>query len=141
MGLHRTYSRCESLIGYAAERRLRILNTVNSRTHIRWQGKWVVDISRVSTWTARLVEDWRLTEDAETLTDNQYLLLHLCLPRRGTSHGRRFRALPLVRSEKVGYHAYIKKWVLKKMDKDMLIAAAHIATWLITPSDLNAIEV
>ena len=31
----------------------------------------------------------------------------------------------LVRSEKDGHHAYIKKWVLKKMDKDMLIAAAY----------------
>ena len=98
-------------------------------------------ISRASTWTARLVDDWRLTEDSETLTDNQYLLLHLFLPRRGTSHDCRLRALPLVRSEVVGHHAYIKKRVLKKMDKDMLTAAAHIATRLITPSDLNAIEV
>ena len=67
--------------------------------------------------------------------------MHICLPRRGTNHGYRRRAVPLVRSEEDGHHAYIKKWVLKKMEEDMLSAVAHIATWLITPSDLNAIEV
>ena len=34
-----------------------------------------------------------------------------------------------------------KKMGLKNVDKDMLIAAAHIVIWLIAASDLNAIEV
>ena len=64
LGLPRTDPRSEFLIGYAAERSLRLLNRVNFRTCIRWQKNWVVDIYRDSTWTARLFEGWRLTEDA-----------------------------------------------------------------------------
>ncbi|KAF9824062.1 hypothetical protein SFRURICE_020328 [Spodoptera frugiperda] len=84
-------------------------------TCVRWQGESVVDLSWATASACRMVANWRVAEDIVTLSDHRHIVFDVTVR---TSQPRQ----NLVR-------VHSPRWSLKKLNKDLLIAAAHIEAW------------
>jgi len=69
-GSPQTNRRGSVLIEWAAELGLSILNSGTRSTCVRPQGQSIVDLSWVSPSAARLIGEWRVMVDAESLSDH-----------------------------------------------------------------------
>ena len=94
----------------------------------------------VLTWAsptaADLVEDWKVLEVVETLSDHRYLSLCLRLsriPRASVDRQRASRPAGVDRNARL--HSS-PRWSLTNLDQDMLIAAAQVAIWPDRKADL-----
>lgn len=111
--------RGETLLEWAAALDLRLLNQGSVSTCVRWQGESIVDLSWASQSAERLVSEWRVAEEVVTLSDHRFIVFNVLHSRPDGTNRRRFGA-------SLG-------WALKRLDKDLLIAAAHSAAWVPPP--------
>ena len=119
---------------------LRLLNSGNVSTCVRWQGEYIVDLTWASPTAVREVVRWKVLEDKETLSDHRYIAIDF--HNRGRRNGRCETSRP---SEQGGRKPLTeKRWALKKkkkMDADIVGAAALTAIWLEPPlGQTNSIE-
>ncbi|XP_046145435.1 uncharacterized protein LOC123988728 [Osmia bicornis bicornis] len=111
-GSPRTDARGEAVLEWAAEFELWLLNRGSVSTCVRARGESIVDLSFATPSAARMVQSWRVVEEAETLSDHRYIRLGFSTPERRPPSG----PPPL-------------RWALKRLDRDALMAAALAVTW------------
>ncbi|XP_053989863.1 uncharacterized protein LOC128882309, partial [Hylaeus volcanicus] len=112
-----TDARGRAVLEWAARTDLRLLNRGSVSTCVRWQGESIVDLSWATPAAARLVSGWRVAEEVESVSDHLYILMDVSAapqyhPARGPAPGRPPR-----------------RWALKRLEKDALMAAALAASW------------
>ncbi|XP_043521008.1 uncharacterized protein LOC122534438 [Frieseomelitta varia] len=120
---------------WAAGQDLRLLNTGDTSTCIRWQGESIVDISWATPAALAHIRDWKVMEDAETLSDHLYIKIRLRLPETGNDGyitGRSQRPCPCVSKQLTN-----PRWALKKLDMDLLMAAAAAKSWPAIPESID----
>nr|XP_012145702.1 PREDICTED: uncharacterized protein LOC100883183 [Megachile rotundata] len=113
-----TDARGEAALDWAAARELLLLNRGSVSTCVRPQGESIVDLTWASPAAARDVASWRVVEEVETLSDHRYIRVDFS----SDTPCRRGRRPPP------------KRWALKRLDKDMLVAAAVAASWPASPA-------
>nr|XP_034195161.1 uncharacterized protein LOC117611331 [Osmia lignaria] len=116
-GSPRTDARGKAVQDWAAGLGLLLLNEGSVSTCVRAQGESIVDLSFATPPAARMVQRWRVVEEAETLSDHLYIRLDI-----STTTRRPARGPPPLR------------WALKRMDEDALMAAALALAWPPTPA-------
>lgn len=112
-GSTRDNARGETLQEWAASADLQLLNRGSVSTCVRWQGESIVDLSWATTAATQLVCGWRVAEELVTLSDHRYIIIDVGRP----SPSNRQCIQPT-------------RWSLKRLDRDMLIAAANVADWI-----------
>lgn len=75
LGSSKTNHRGCSLLGWAASLDLHLVNTGAEPTCVRPQGVSIVDLTWVSSAVLRLVTDWCVLTDTETLSDHRYITM------------------------------------------------------------------
>lgn len=83
---------------------------------VRKQGSSIVDVTMGSPGIARMIGDWKVDDNTESLFDHRYVRFSL--------------------GEKIVSHcdealAYFPRWNYKKIDKDVFNAALHARFWSI----------
>lgn len=58
-----------------AENSLDILNRGQEKTFVGVRGSSIIDLSFVTTQAKRLIRNWRVAEDIESLSDHLYILM------------------------------------------------------------------
>ncbi|XP_072934935.1 uncharacterized protein [Epargyreus clarus] len=114
-GSKRDNARGNAVLEWAAELDLRLLNRGSVSTCVRWQGESIVDLSWATASAERLVTGWRVAEEIVTLSDHRHITLDVAL-QLPVHNGRLGEGPP-------------RRWALKRLDRDMLIAAAHVVDW------------
>ncbi|XP_072938884.1 uncharacterized protein [Epargyreus clarus] len=114
-GSKRDNARGNAVLEWAAELDLRLLNRGSVSTCVRWQGESIVDLSWATASAKRLVTGWRVAEAIVTLSDHRHITLDVAL-QLPVHNGRLGEGPP-------------RRWALKRLDRDMLIAAAHVVDW------------
>ncbi|XP_070168816.1 uncharacterized protein [Polyergus mexicanus] len=117
-GSRLTDARGEVLQDWATALGLCLLNTRSRSTLVRWRGESVPDLSWATPAAARVVSSWRVATECETLSDHLYIEVVLTATRHGV----------LSRSQGRG-DALPRRWALKKLNSDRLIAAVLAADW------------
>lgn len=112
-GSRATNARGRLLIDWAAANGLQCANQGGSSTCVRVQGESIVDLTWVSPGAARLMRDWKVLSNTESLSDQVYV--EIVLSDTGEKRSTASRAPP--------------RWSLKKLDEDKLIAALLIESW------------
>lgn len=103
---------------WAVEEGLLVLNQGNAPTCVRHNGESVIDVSFGSPTVARRVKKWRVLEGEETLSDHLYIRWEV--------------SDPSIRTQRVDRSVHgppPRRWVIKKMDADLLMAAAMAVSW------------
>ncbi|XP_054015954.1 uncharacterized protein LOC128896615 [Hylaeus anthracinus] len=121
-----TDARGRAVLEWAASADLQLLNRESVSTCVRWQGESIVDLSWATPAAARLVSEWGVAEEVESLSDYLYILMDVSAalqyhPARGPASGRPQR-----------------RWALNRIEKDALMAAALAASWPDAPAGLVA---
>ncbi|XP_076547395.1 uncharacterized protein LOC143305946 [Osmia lignaria lignaria] len=111
-GSPRTDARGEAVLEWAAEFQLRLLNRGSVSTCVRVRGGSIADLSFATLSTARMLQSWRVVEEAEMLSDHRHIRLGFSTPDRRPPSGPPPR-----------------RWALKRLDRDALMAAALAVTW------------
>lgn len=106
-------ARGRAVLDWAAGLDLRLLNQGSVSTCVRWQGESIVDLSWATPSATRLVSGWRVAEEIVTLSDHRHIILDVTM-RLPTTLVRGSARL---------------SWALKRLDRDKLLAAAHVADW------------
>lgn len=89
----------------------------------RWHEKLIVDLSWASPAEARRIMGWTMTEEMEkSLIEYPYILIHVC-PSGRTNPSRQ------PRQESQRGKPPEPRWAINKLDKDMLLAGAHVINW------------
>nr|XP_012146537.1 PREDICTED: RNA-directed DNA polymerase from mobile element jockey-like [Megachile rotundata] len=118
-GSPRTDPRGETLLDWAAGLELRLLNTGSVHTCVRQHGGSIVDLSFATPAAARRISGWRVVAEVETLSDHRYITMVLsATPPDATPRGRPQEGITPP-----------PRWSLKKLNKDALMAAAHVVAW------------
>ena len=111
--------RGETLEEWAALTGLSVLNQGSVNTCVRQQGGSIVDVAFASPAVSRLVREWVVLEEVETLSDHLYIRFDvstsLVIP--DVSRPRR-------------YTPKSPRWVLSRLDKSVLEEAAIVQAWL-----------
>ncbi|KMQ88867.1 reverse transcriptase [Lasius niger] len=105
-----TNSRGELLEEWAAELDLRLVNTGNLPTCIRPQGQSIIDLTWSTADINNLIENWRVANEIETLSDHEYILITI-------GHGNRVETTYSRRRPKY------PRWKWKNFDLDKFRAA------------------
>lgn len=107
-------ARGDLIIDWATSEGLVCLNQSNNSICIHPRGESVVDLAWAAPAAARMVKNWRVLTDVETMSDHTYIRFDICnedmLLRRDRGWG------PI-------------RWSLKNLDEDMLVAAFLVNTW------------
>lgn len=111
-GSRTTNARGRLIIDWAASNGLHCLNRGNSSTCVRTQGESIVDLTWASLGAARIVRKWEVLTKAESLSDHAYVEITV-----GAEHPRDRRVPPP------------RRWSLKGLDEDKMIAALMIVSW------------
>jgi hypothetical protein len=115
--------RGETILEWAAGLDLRLLNRGSISTCVRWQGESIVDLSWASPSAAQRISEWRVAEEIATLSDHRHIVFDVSLRNPRSSSVRHRNGPP-------------RRWSLKRLDRDMLSAAAHVVDWT-APSELD----
>jgi len=127
-GSRSTNLRGRLLLNWAAELDLLLLNRGSTSTCVRSQGESIVDLTWANPLAARLVSSWGVLEQ-DTLSDHQFIKVVLtATPQEVLLRRRRGDTSPP------------RRWVLRKMSEDRLMAAVHSETWSTTPDQDNVEE-
>nr|XP_034838764.1 uncharacterized protein LOC117994898 [Maniola hyperantus] len=100
---------------WAAELDLRLLNQGSTSTCVRWQGESIVDLTWATPSASRMVSGWRVAEEVVTLSDHRHIVFVVST---GTSDN-------IARQNS----SQSQRWSLKKLNRDLLVAAACVAAW------------
>lgn len=121
-GSPRTDARGAAVLDWAAGLGLRLLNRGSANTCRRRRGGSIVDLSWASPAAAGRVSGWRVLEGVETLSDHVYVTMTLSGP---PFVGGQSTCPTAVRPRPL----LPPRWVLKRLDEDMLLAAVLATTW------------
>ncbi|KAI5638620.1 endonuclease-reverse transcriptase domain-containing protein [Phthorimaea operculella] len=110
----------DTLLEWAAGLDLRLLNRGSTSTCVRWQGESIVDLSWASQLAERMVSDWRVAEEIVSLSDHRHIVFTVVHRQSDGAIHRRTVISP--------------GWALNRLNKDLLVAAAHTADWHPAPS-------
>ncbi|XP_072938828.1 uncharacterized protein [Epargyreus clarus] len=114
-GNRRDSPRGEATLEWAAGLDLRLLNRGSVSTCVRWQGESVVDLSWATLSAERLITGWRVADELVTLSDHRHILVDVVL-RLPAADARSAEDRP-------------RRWALKRLNQDLLVAAAHVVDW------------
>ncbi|KAG7294989.1 hypothetical protein JYU34_022609 [Plutella xylostella] len=115
----------DSVLEWAAGLDLRLLNRGSVPTCVRWQGESIVDLSWATPPAARLVSGWRVAEEMVTLSDHRHVVFEVNLRPAGHT----------IRTDTAQ-----RRWALKSLDRDSLVAAATVASWAGRPAEGVSVE-
>jgi len=87
---------------------------------VRWQGGSVVDVTFATPAAARLIDDWWVEEEVESLSDHKYVRMDISAATLKTPGSTGHPSEASVRPP---------RWALKKIDTDALKAAAIVVAW------------
>ncbi|KAI5638619.1 endonuclease-reverse transcriptase domain-containing protein [Phthorimaea operculella] len=110
----------DTLLEWAAGLDLRLLNRGSTSTCVRWQGESIVDLSWASQLAERMVSDWRVAEEIVSLSDHRHIVFTVAHRQSDGAIHRRTVTSP--------------GWALNRLNKDLLVAAAHTADWNPVPN-------
>lgn len=113
-GSRRTDAKGRTLEEWAAASDLVLLNKGRVATCVRTQGESIIDLTWATPPAARMVKGWKVATDIEHLSDHRYIMVQLEAPMVFRKDSRR-------RSE--------RRWAVKKLDEDALIASITSALW------------
>ncbi|CAB3240394.1 unnamed protein product [Arctia plantaginis] len=108
-------ARGETILEWAAGLDLRLLNRGSVSTCVRWQGESIVDLSWATPSAVHMVSGWRVAEEVVSLSDHRHIVFDVSL--RRADRPRQDRKPP-------------RRWSLKRLDREMVVAASHVADWL-----------
>jgi len=111
-----------TLIAWADLLCLDPLNRGREFTCVRHNGASIVDVTLGNPAAARKIGNWRVLGGEETLSDHKYIRYDVSDPSMGRLQ------LPQ-RGNGKGGDAGPPRWVKKRMDKDLLTAAAIVKVW------------
>ena len=114
-----TDARGEVLSEWATVTGLSVLNQGSVNTCVRRQGGSIVDVSFASPAVARIVRDWRVLEEEETLSDHRYIRFEVSSSPEAPDARRPTRGAPTS-----------PRWVLGSLDTEVLEEAALVKAWL-----------
>ncbi|XP_029173718.1 uncharacterized protein LOC114942512 [Nylanderia fulva] len=110
-GSPRTDWRGNEVEEWAAQCDLVLLNEGSVQTCVRWQGGSIVDLTWMTRPAARMAQRWRVAAEVETLSDHKYIEISVAMTTKEVAERRRIR------------EANFRRWALRKLDEDMLMAA------------------
>lgn len=114
-----------TVVEWADEMGLIVLNKGTAPTCVRHNGSSIIDITLGNPRAARMVGEWEVLEGKETLSDHNYIRFCVSDPSEGKAAAAKAnRACPQTASN---------RWVLKKLNVDGLRAAAMIKVWVKNP--------
>lgn len=114
-GSKRTGAKGRVLEEWAAALDLVLLNKGSTATCVRAQGESVIDLTWASPLAAKLVRSWRVATEIEHLSDHRYIMIQLAITTKAGSERER--------------QGPEKRWTLKKLDEDKLMASVTAAIW------------
>lgn len=114
-GSSTTNARGEALEEWAEELGLLVLNRGRALTCVRGDGGSVIDITLGCPRASLMVSGWQVLGGEETLSDHKYVMFRVSDPSLG--------AAPILKPARGGNRPSFG-WVLRKMDRDLLMAAA-----------------
>lgn len=120
-GNPRTDARGGALEIWAAGLELRLLNRGSVSTCVRWNGTSIVDVSWASPAAARRVVGWRVAEELESLSDHLHIIVEV--------------SSAAIRPETRRAGTRGPRWALKRLDRDILRAAALAVAWSDHPTE------
>lgn len=112
-------ARGTALEEWAEELGLEVLNQGRAFTCVREGGGSIIDITLGCPRTASRVSNWQVMEEEETLSDHRYIRFRVSDPSLG--------AMPSMGSN--GHSTAPRGWGLKKLDRDLMMAAATVKMW------------
>lgn len=115
-----TNVRGEVLADWATSLNLICLNKGVAHSCVRQWGGSIVDITFASPEVSRLLEDWWVEENIETLSDHKYVRIDWSDP---VSRVQTTTLNSLSRFQRTPH------WVLNKLNKNAIMAAAIVITW------------
>lgn len=114
-----TDARGEFLEEWVTMTGLSVLNRGSVNTCVRWNGGSIVDVSFAAPSVARRVQNWRVVDDVETLSDHRYVRFDVSTSADTPVDHRPVRDTP-----------QSPRWVLKSMDREVLVEASIVQAWL-----------
>jgi hypothetical protein len=126
-GNARTTARGRRLLDWAASSGLVLVNTGSVQTCVAWRGTSVVDLTWATPGLHPRIKNWRVVEEAETLSDHLYVCMEVEQQHQRKDKARKGRPKP-------AQH----RWSLKDLDKDMLEATAAGLAWSWDARDVTA---
>lgn len=109
-GSNVTNPRGRAVIAWAASNGLLCVNSGNASTCVRAQGESVIDVTWASPSTMGRIDGWEVLSEFESLSDHLYIEIRL--------------------SGMTGGHPSTpRRWSVKRLDEDKLVAALLIETW------------
>lgn len=125
-GSPKTDARGNTLIPWAAGLGLKLINQGTRHTCVRKIGGSIVDLTWASPRMERVISNWRVADEIETVSDHKYIVIQISsvpYPKGITERDTR-------RGEN-----YYPKWAVHKMNKDALITAALVKAWTEQPEE------
>ncbi|XP_038213330.1 uncharacterized protein LOC119833410, partial [Zerene cesonia] len=105
-----------------------VMNQGSINTCVRQQGGSIVDITLASSLLASRVQDWRVLEDVETLSDHRYIRFDIS-------------TVQVTCQTQSSYSRDNPRWSLKRLDRDALRVAAIVQAWVSPPLDGSTVDV
>ncbi|XP_075983175.1 uncharacterized protein LOC142981264 [Anticarsia gemmatalis] len=124
-----TNARGQALEEWAVSLGLVLTNRGSVNTCVRQQGSSIVDLTFTSAALARRVQDWSVLEEVETASDHRYI---------------RYRILPSPAAPNSPGRAPGEagpRWVLGRLDRELLVEAALVQSWSPAPEGPVDVEV
>ncbi|XP_050561732.1 uncharacterized protein LOC118274342 [Spodoptera frugiperda] len=115
-GSTRDRPRGHAVQDWAASLDLRLLNRGSVPTCVRWQGESIVDLTWATPSLASRIVDWRVAEEIVTLSDHRHIVFDVATSLADGRSG-------------ATSNPPTRRWALKKLDREMLIAAANVVAW------------
>ncbi|XP_041976509.1 uncharacterized protein LOC121731220 [Aricia agestis] len=125
-----TNARGDAVLEWSVQAGLSLLNRGAAPTCVRPQGSSIVDLSFASPAVGRLVQNWRVEEEVETLSDHLYIRFCVSSP----NHTRMVPRSLESASE-------FPRWSLTKLDPEALSEAIEVEAWTprpTLPANVNA---
>ncbi|XP_043264017.1 uncharacterized protein LOC122404159, partial [Colletes gigas] len=126
-GSPRTTVRGGILGDWAAGLDLRLLNRGSEHTCVLRYGGSIVDVGFATPNAVRMVSGWQVAPEAETLSDHRYIRMEVSAAGAASRHRPPDGTPP-------------RRWALRRLDKDALMAAALAATWPQVAAELPSME-
>lgn len=106
-GSPRTNEKGRTVLDWAAELGLTIMNTGNISTCVRMQGESIIDLTWATPSAVNKISGWRVAVEAETLSDHRYIEFFVSA------------ADPTVMKRRRAQDWTRRRWSLKKLDEDV----------------------
>lgn len=116
-GSPRTDVRGEEVEDWMVTSGVVILNRGSTNTCVRQQGGSIVDLSFASPALASCVENWRVVDELETLSDHLYIRFEISSSHVG------------VAGQPSMNHVVFPRWTLAQLDRDLLVEASIVQCW------------